>query len=406
MQITILGAGVLGVTTAYMLEQRGYSVTVIDRRPTSAMETSFANGGQLSYSHAEPWANPSVLPKIAKWAFQENSPLVLSWKSFNPEMIAWGMRFLGECLPMNVRKNTLDTLKLALYSRQVMAEIRTQTSIEFDFLQNGILHFFTDEKLFAGAVAQAKFQAKYGCEYTILSPRECLEKEPSLARLEKELIGGIFHAQDESGDIHRFTQGLAAQLRNTKFIYNTEVQSLVKENDKIIAVQTNDGVMSADAFVVALGSYSPKILNPLGIKTHIYPMKGYSVSVPINGKRAPHVSVTDQGSKIVYSRLGNILRAAGTAEFAGHDDSITEKRIAHMKAEMQRVFGDCGDFDQATDWACLRPQTPAGTPTLGKTPYKNLFLNTGHGTLGWTLAAGSAKVVADIIDGKTPAVSF
>ena len=286
-----------------------------------------------------------------------------------------------------------------------MAEIRSQTNITFDFLQNGILHFFTDPKLYAGAIAQAQFQARYGCEYALLSPKECLGKEPALAHLEKELVGGVFHAQDESGDIHRFTQGLAAQLKNTQFIYNTEVQSLTKENDKIIAVQTNDGVIHGDAFVMALGSYSPRLLNPLGIKTHIYPMKGYSISVPVNGKRAPQVSVTDQGSKIVYSRLGNILRAAGTAEFAGHDDGIMPKRIAHLKSEMQRVFGDCGDFDQATDWACLRPQTPAGTPTLGKTPFKNLFLNTGHGTLGWTLAAGSAKVVADVIEGKKSAIA-
>ncbi len=398
MQITILGAGVIGVTTAYMLEQRGHSVTVVDRRPEAAMETSFANGGQLSYSHAEPWANPSVLPKIAKWVFQENSPLVLSWKSFNPEMIGWGLRFLRECLPANVKKNTLETLELALYSRQVMAEIRAATNIEFDFLQNGILHFFTDAKLYAGAITQAQFQAKYGCEYTLLSPRECVAKEPALARLEKELVGGVFHAQDESGDIHRFTQALAAKLKNTTFMYNTEVTSLIKNGGKIVALQTDDGILNGDAFVMAMGSYSPLLLNPLGIKTHIYPMKGYSISVPINGKLAPNVSVTDQGSKIVYSRLGNILRAAGTAEFAGHDDSITPKRIAHMKAEMRRVFGDCGDFDQATDWACLRPQTPAGTPIIGRTPYYNLFLNTGHGTLGWTLAAGSAKRLADMMD--------
>lgn len=404
MQITILGAGVLGVTTAYLLEQRGHSVTVIDRRPKAAMETSFANGGQLSYSHAEPWANLHVLPKIAKWMFQENAPLVLSYKSFNPEMIAWGLRFLRECLPSNVKENTLKTLQLALYSRQVMGEIRQQTNIEFNFLQNGILHFFTDTKLFSGAVKQAKFQAEHGCDYTVFSPQQCLEKEPALARLEKELVGGVFHAQDESGDIHRFTQGLAAQLKNTQFLYNTTVESLVKEDEKIIAVQTNDGIVGGDKFVMSLGSYSPLLLKPLGIQTHIYPMKGYSISVPINGKTAPNVSVTDQGSKIVYSRLGNILRAAGTAEFAGYDDAVVTKRIAFMKSEMRRVFGDCGDFDQATDWACLRPQTPAGTPTIGKTPYTNLFLNTGHGTLGWTLAAGSSKIITDLIEGKIPAL--
>ena len=405
MQICILGAGALGVMTAYFLEQNGHKVSIIERQPHAALET-FANGGQLSYSHAEPWATPSVLPKIAKWAFKENSPLVLSAKSLSPEMIRWGVQFLAQCTPARAKENTLNTLRLALYSRTVMAEIRQHTSIPFDFLPNGILHFFTDQKLFDGALKQAVFQAEYGCEYTVLKPSQCIEKEPALAGLEPQLVGGIFNAQDESGDIHRFTQGLAGQLKNTQFHYNTEVVALEREGRKIRAVRTNKNTIEADRFVVSLGSYSQKILNPLGIRTNIYPMKGYSISVPINGKKAPHLSLTDQGSKIVYSRLGNILRAAGTAEFAGHDTTINPKRIAHMKAEMKRVFGDCGDFDQATEWSCLRPQTPSGTALLGRTAYQNLYLNTGHGTLGWTLSAGSAKIVSDIIEGKSPAIAL
>ena len=406
MQICILGAGALGVMTAYFLEQNGHRVTIVERQPQAAMETSFANGGQLSYSHAEPWATPSVLPKIAKWMFKENSPLVLSAKSLTPEMIAWGLKFLGQCTTERARENTLNILRLALYSRQVMTELRQQTAIEFSFLPNGILHFFTDQKLLEGALRQAAFQAEYGCNYTPLSAQQCINKEPALAGLQSQLVGGVFNAEDESGDIHHFTQGLAAKLKNTQFYNNTEVISLEREGQKIRTVRTNKNVIEADRFIMSLGSYSQKFLGPLGIRTNIYPMKGYSISVPINGKKAPNLSITDQGSKIVYSRLGNIFRAAGTAEFAGHNTEITPKRIAHMKSEMQRVFGDCGDFEQATGWACLRPQTPSGAPVMGSTPYQNLYLNTGHGTLGWTLGAGSAKIMADIIEGKTPAIAM
>jgi D-amino-acid dehydrogenase len=406
MQICILGAGALGVMTAYFLEQNGHKVTIIERQPEAAMETSFANGGQLSYSHAEPWANPAVLPKIVKWMFKENSPLVLSAKSLTPEMMAWGLKFLGQCTTAKARENTLNILRLALYSRQVMGELRGQTPVEFNFLPNGILHFFTEQTLLEGAIKQAAFQAEYGAPYHVLSAQQCIEKEPALAGLASQLVGGVFHPEDESGDIHYFTKGLAAQLKNTEFHYNTQVVSLERDGRRIRAVRTNKNRIEADRFVMSLGSYSQKFLQPLGIRSNIYPMKGYSISVPINGKKAPNLSITDQGSKIVYSRLGNIFRAAGTAEFAGHDTTITPKRIEHMKSEMKRVFGDCGDFDKATGWACLRPQTPSGAPVLGETTYDNLYLNTGHGTLGWTLGAGSAKIVADMIEGKSTAISL
>ena len=405
MQICILGSGILGVTTAYFLEQRGHRVTIIDRQPHSAMETSFANGGQLSYSHAEPWATPSVLPKVLKWLFQENAPLAFKAR-FDPEMIAWGIKFLGQCTHEKALRNATRTLRLALYSKLALHEILAETPVEFDLLKKGVLHIFTQQSLLDGALRQAAFQETLGCGFENLTPAQCLEKEPALARIEKQLLGGVFHDIDESGDIFKFTQGLAAKLQRTEFHYLTEIRSLRRDGAKIVAVETSKGRIEADAFVVAMGSYSPKILKPLGIKSDIYPMKGYSLSVPINGKTAPHVSITDQGSKIVYSRLGNILRAAGTAEFAGHDHEITPKRIAHLKAEMQRLFGDCGDFSASTGWACLRPQTPAGTPLLGKTPYTNLYLNTGHGTLGWTLGPGSAKIVADTIEGKPPEIDL
>lgn len=407
MQICILGAGVIGITTAHFLEQKGYHVTIIDRQPGSGLETSFANGGQLSYGHAEPWANPGVLSKILRWSFQKNSPLQWSWRSLSPDMIRWGLKFLEQCTVSHARQNTLRTLRLALYSRLMLTEIRSHLpNLRFHFLQNGILHFFTDQHLLDKAIEQARFQAEYDCPYQLLSARDCLLQEPALAGLAGSLVGGIYHPEDESGDIHLFTERLAGTLKRTRFLYNVNIEKLIKEENRIRAVEISTGRVEADAFVVANGSYSPQLLKPLGIHLPVYPMKGYSISVPLGLGKGPAGSLTDQGSKIVYSRLGNVLRAAGTAEFAGYDTRIVPARISHMKAEMRRVFGDCGDFNKASSWACLRPQTPSGTPILGSTPFSNLYLNTGHGTLGWTLAAGSGKVVADLIDGQQPAISL
>lgn len=403
MHICVLGSGILGLTTAYFLAEKGHEVTVLDRQDGPAKETSFANGGQLSYAHAEPWANPAVLPKIAKWLFKENSPLVLDPRRYDPDMWKWGVKFLRECVPNRVQENTLYILKLALESRESLRKIREHTNIEFNFMQKGILHIFTDPHLLAGAVTQAKFQAEHGCPYTVLSPEECVAMEPALRNIALKLKGAVFHDIDESGDIYQFCVGLEAYLRQAygskvTFRYGCEITGLRKEQNRIRAAVTTQGDVPSDAFVVAAGSYSPQLLRPVGIRLPIYPMKGYSISVPINGNpNAPTISITDQGSKIVYSRLGNILRSAGTAEFAGYNTDVTQKRIDHMQSEMQRLFGECGEFTNMTAWACLRPQTPGGIPYIGKSAIENLYLNTGHGTLGWTLGPGSSERLSNIL---------
>lgn len=405
MKVIVLGSGVIGVTTAYFLARNGHSVTVIDRQPESAMETSYANGGQLSYSHAEPWATPTVLPKIFKWMLKSDAPLVFNPFRIDPDMWKWGLKFLANCTQKRAEINTENTLRLALYSQKMLHEILREADIDFSYKKLGILHVFQDQKMIDAQIIQAELQKKLGCPYEVLSTDECYKKEPVLLNSEEKIAGGLFFPIDESGDIHVFTKKLA-EFINKKygvvFKHKMNVLKLVDDGDQIGGVKTEIGTEKADRYVMSLGSYSPLFLKKVGINAPIYPMKGYSISIPVNGQvaGAPNISVTDQAKKLVYSRLDNVLRVAGTAEFAGYNTDVKEKRIDSIARAAHKMFPAAGDYTKITKWACLRPQTPEGTPLLGNTKYSNLFLNTGHGTLGWTLSAGSAKAVSDIILGK------
>lgn len=407
MKILVLGSGIIGVTTAYFLGAHGHEVEVIDRQPASAMETSFANGGQLSYSHAEPWANPGTLPKVAKWMFKKDAPLVLRPRA-DLDMITWGLKFLANCSASRAHANSVTLLRLGLYSKKKMDQLRTLTGIQFDFRADGILHVFSHEKEYAAAVRQSEFQSKFGCREDILSTAQCLNMEPALEHAARPIVGGIHAPIDESGDIHTFTKSLAALCEKefgTVFHYNTTVEKLLCEKKKITGVTTNKGAFTADAYVMALGSYSPVLLRQAGIRVPIYPMKGYSITLPAS-VYSPKVSITDTELKIVYSHLGNRLRVAGTAEFAGYNDKIVDYRVNAIKRGVQALFPKAYSEEGLTDWACLRPQTPDGPPIIGKTPVENLYINTGHGTLGWTQAAGSAALLADVMDQKQPDISL
>lgn len=410
MSVLVLGAGVIGVTTAYQLAKRGHEVTVIDRKDDCATECSYANGGQLSYSHAEPWASPAVLPKIPHWLWQEHSPLVFRLR-MDPAMWLWAMKFLMCCTEKKAVKATENMLRLALYSRQCLEAVEAYTHVQFQQSQKGILHIFRDELMMEANVHHAEFQKKLGCDFTLLASRqECETLEPALKHAPARIVGGIHFPMDGTGDVYMFTQELKKYLQEkhqVKFVYNTSVEQILVESYEVTGVKTDKGLMKADAYVACLGAAAPKLLHPLGIKLPIYPMKGYSISIPIaDDAEAPTVGITDQGNKIVFSRLGNILRVAGTAEFAGYDDSVNDNRIATLKTMAKETFPDCGDYNEATTWACLRPQIPDGSPVLGRSPYRKLFLNAGHGTLGWTLACGSAKIVADILEGGQPDISL
>ncbi len=404
--ILILGAGVSGVLAAYMLGRAGHRVRVVDRQEAAAMECSFANGGQLSYSHAEPWANPAVFPKVFKWMFDDDAPLVMRF-STDPQMIRWGLQFLWNCRGSAAHRNSRALMKLGLHSKQVMQEIVAETGIEFHHGHKGILHVFSSQKCFDDAQEQVRFQAELGCEEQVLSAAECVAKEPALAQSTKKLFGGVFAPIDEMGDVHLFTQNLAQYCTETfgvEFLYHHEIMALNAENNRITHVVTNQGNLAADAFVLALGAYSPLLSKPLGIHLPIYPMKGYSITFNANDNM-PALSVTDDALKIVYTRLGDKMRCAGTAEFAGYNTSLSQKRINPILRGIRTLFPQA-DLSETSEWACLRPSTPDGPPIVGKTSIENLFLNTGHGTLGWTQGAATADLLCSVMQEEHPRIDL
>lgn len=409
MKIAILGAGVIGVTTAYYLHKLGYEVTVIERNAESASECSHANGGQLSYSHAEPWATPSALRKLPKWLFAKDSPLVLN-PNLDLAMWKWALSFVGHCTDKQKQISTRHTLRLALHSRNCFADVINDTSIKFSYLEKGTVHVFRDEATLAANIAQAEFQKTLGCDYEVLHSRaDCEIMEPALKYSPAPIIGGIYFPMDATGDVHTFTENLSKYLikQGVTFLYKHNVKEMITDGDKITGISTNAGQVNADSYVLSLGAASPLLLRKIGIKVPIYPMKGYSLSIDVKDEeKTPVAGITDQHNKIVYSRLNNVLRVAGTAEFAGYNDIALPSRMATLRRMVMQLFPESGDINGAREWACLRPSTPEGTPIIGKTPYKNLYLNTGHGTLGWTLSCGSASIIASIINENTTQIDL
>jgi D-amino-acid dehydrogenase len=400
LRIAVLGAGVIGVTSAWYLARAGHEVTLVDRQPQAGMETSFANGGQVSAGHAVPWARPSVLPKVLKWLGREDAPLLFRPRADFAQW-QWGLRFLLECVPGRFERNRRQLAGLAAYSQSSLRELRTETGIQYGQLSRGILQFCTE---------QADFQSLSAQGGTI-SADECLRIEPALRASRAPVVGGVYVAGDESGDAHAFTQQLAqrAEALGVRFQRDTVVQGLEIAGGRIVAVQAGGQRLEADAFVMALGSYSPLLLAHLGISIPVYPLKGYSITIPLSAQAAaaaPTVSLTDEARKLVISRLGNRLRCAGTAELAGYDTSINVVRCAAILKRIEQLFPDLAGAAEVKYWAGLRPATPNNVPLIGRTRYENLYLNTGHGTLGWTLAAGSGRALADLISGRRPQADF
>jgi len=405
MKVIVLGAGIAGSAAAYFVSRNGHDVTLLERNNELASECSHANGGQLSYSHAEPWANPAALKKIIPWMFKKDAPLVFR-PCMDPDMWAWSFKFLRNCNKTKSNIHTLRTLRLALYSREILRELRLNKEIDFAYREKGIIHIFKKEQELQNEIAHAQFQAEHGTTFQVLSVDETLEKEPALKQAANSLAGSIYYDQDETGDINLFCNEIVKD-EAVDIHLNTEIKELVVDGDIIKAVKTNKGDFEADKIIVATGAYSGTMLKKIGIKVPIYPMKGYSISIPVTDEtKLPEIGLTDQSEKIVYSRLKDILRVAGTAEFAGFNHQVKKQRIASLKRLAMNLFPEGGDYDNILEWACLRPQTPDGCAVIGKTKYKNLILNTGHGTLGWTLGAGSAKIVSDLVDDKEPAISL
>ena len=402
MKVFVLGGGVVGVTSAWYLAQAGHEVTVIDRQPGVGMETSYANAGQVSPGYSAPWAGPGVPVKAVKWLLMKYRPFVF-WPMPDPHLWRWLVQMLENCTSVAYDRNKGRMVRLAEYSRDVMRDLRNETGIRYDDRQQGTLQVFRTQKQFDSAGADIAVLKQYEVPYEVLDRAQCVQAEPGLASAAHKIVGGLRLPTDETGDAFLFTQRLAAMAEKAgvKFLYNTRIERLVKEGEKITSVVTSRGVIKADAYVLALGSFSPSLLRPLNIHLPVYPVKGYSLTADIKDEaRAPVSTIMDETFKIGITRLGDRVRVGGTAELAGFSRSLRKHRRETLEHSVMDLFAGSCDVSEAVFWSGLRPMTPDGTPVIGTTGLRNLFLNTGHGTLGWTMACGSARVLADIISGR------
>ncbi len=413
MRVVVLGAGVIGTTSAWYLSRAGHEVVVVDRQSDVALETSFANGGQISVSHSEPWANPAAPMMLLRWLGREDAPLLFRPRADLSQWL-WGLRFLAECLEGRARRNTEAVFALALYSREQLRLLRRDSDIHYDAQAPGILHLYDDIREFERARRQIQWLEDRGLHTEIKAPAECVTIEPALARSRVRIAGGVYSVSDESGDARIFTQRLAELCRGAgvTFRFNISVKRIEASRDVIdrVVIDDEEGIeesLRADAYVVALGSYSPLVLRSIGMRIPVYPVKGYSVTLQLEqGDRAPLASLTDHSRKIVFSRLGDRLRIAGTAELNGYNTEINETRCRAMLQRSFEWFPEAGRAENAQFWTGLRPATPSNVPLVGRTRYTNLYLNTGHGTLGWTLACGSGRALADLVAGEAPEPAF
>lgn len=412
MHILVLGAGVVGTTTAWFLQKQGHQVTVIDRQNQAGVETSYANGGQISVSHAEPWANPSAPLKVLKWLFRADAPLLFRPR-LDPAQWRWVLSFLCECVPARAAHNIRQIVNLGTYSRAQLQTLREEAGIDYDALQKGILHFYTNPSEFEHAIKPTRIMQDLGCDRQIISADEAVALEPALTPIRDRIAGATYTSQDESGDARKFTQTLAQKCAEAgvEFRYGTDVLGFEYAGERILGVQTlKDGcheTQRGDAYVLCLGSYSAPLAKQLGLTLNIYPAKGYSITVPVKNEEAAfRVSLTDDEHKLVYSRLGDRLRVAGMAELSGYTRDLNYTRCRSIVRRTAEVMPEAGYWEQAEFWSGLRPATPSNVPYVGKSHFPNLYLNTGHGTLGWTHSCGSAAALADIIGGRRPDVDF
>jgi D-amino-acid dehydrogenase len=388
-------------------------VTVLERNAAPACETSFANGGQISVSHAEPWANPSAPWKVLKWLGRDDAPLLFRLRA-DPAQWRWLMRFLLECRAQRSRANMIQLLRLGTHSRACLQQLRRELGLDYDQRTQGILHFYTDKREFDAAVEPARVMRELGCERRVIDREEVLRIEPAMASIAPRIMGATYTSEDESGDVHRFTTALAghAAKAGVVFRHGVRVQALHTSGGGIDSVEVarEDGgyeALRADAYVVALGSHSTALLRGAGIDVPVYPAKGYSATLPVTDEsRAPTVSLTDDEYKLVFSRLGSRLRVAGTAELNGHSLALNRTRCEAIVKRALEIFPGCSRPELASYWAGLRPATPGNVPLIGPSRLKRLFLNTGHGTLGWTHACGSGQALAELVSGRRPDVDF
>ena len=407
MKIIILGSGVIGVSSAYYLARAGHEVTVVDRQAGPALETSFGNAGEVSPGYSAPWAAPGLVFKAVKWLAMTYRPLVLRPQRLSPDMIRWGLQLLANCTDARYALNKGRMLRVAEYSRDCLAALRAETGIQYDQRMQGTLQLFRRQEQVDAAVADMRVLDRFEVGYAMLDRAGCIAVEPALAHVQEKFVGGLRLPGDETGDCFKFTNALADLARGlgVKFVTDTRIDELRHHAGRITGVATSAGLLSADAYVLALGSYSPLLADSLGLGLPVYPVKGYSITVPVaDAAGAPESTVMDETYKVAVTRLGDRIRVGGTAELGGYDLTLYPARRRPLDFVVSDLFPKGGDLAKATFWTGLRPMTPDGTPIIGGTRYANLFLNTGHGTLGWTMAAGSGRVLADIVSGKKPEI--
>lgn len=407
MKVLVMGAGVIGVTTSYYLAKRGFEVTVIDRQPGPGRETSFANAGEVSPGYASPWAGPGVPVKAVRWILDRYGPLVVRPQA-DPAMWRWMFQMLRNCTAARYAVNKSRMVGVAEYSRDCLRALRADIGITYDERSQGTLQLFRKQSQLDSIGGDIEVLRQYNVPFEVLDRDGCVRAEPGLAAVRNSFVGGLRLPDDETGDCQMFTERLekAASGLGVRFIYDTTIKSIDVTGDRIAHVTTDKGVFSADKYVVALGSFSPLLLRPVGIDIPVYPVKGYSITVPIvDEASSPESTVMDETYKVAITRLGNRIRVGGTAEVGSYEVKLVPNRRAALDRSLTDLFPKGGDMSRATFWSGLRPMTPDGPPILGPTRFDNLYLNTGHGTLGWTMACGAARVVSDQIAGLAPEVA-
>lgn len=405
-KVLVLGSGVIGTSIAYYLARDGHEVQVLERQPGPALETSFANAGEVSPGYSAPWAGPGVPVKAIKWMLMQHSPLVI-WPMLDPAMWRWGAMMLANCTAKAYALNKSRMVPLAEYSRDCLKALRAESGIAYDDRAQGTLQLFRTQKQLDGIGGDVEVLKQYGVPFEVLDRAGFCQVEPALKLTQEKFVGALRLPGDETGDCFKFTNRLTemAQALGVSFRFGTPILGIDAEGGKVRGVRTAGGLLQADRYVMALGSYSPLMLKPLGLHIPVYPVKGYSITVPIiDAAGAPESTIMDETHKVAVTRLGDRIRVGGTAELAGYSLALREPRRATLNHVVTDLFPKGGDVTKATFWCGLRPMTPDGTPIVGPTRLDNLLLATGHGTLGWTMAAGTGRVIADLVSGRKPEI--
>ncbi len=405
MHIIVLGSGIVGVASAWYLAKAGHQVTVIDRQEGPALETSAGNAGQLSYGYAAPWAAPGIPVKAVKWMFQQHAPLAIR-PDGSVRQLSWMLQMLKNCDAESYALNKSRMVRLANYSRQKIKELRSETGIQYEGRQGGTLQLFRSQKQFDNAHRDIEVLKGAGVQYKLLSAAELHLAEPALAQVADKLTGGLQLPEDETGDCQMFTRALTelAKKAGVEFVFNKHIDTILHDSHSVTGIQCGNQVFYADKYIVALGSYSPSLM-PKGLSIPVYPLKGYSLTIPIkNREKAPSSTILDETYKVAVTRFDDRIRVGGMAEIVGYNTELRQKRRATLEMVVSDLYPGGGHIEDATFWTGLRPMTPDGTPIIGKTSLSNLYLNTGHGTLGWTMSCGSGAIIADIISGKEPEI--